>query len=203
MENFNKYGWVIAVIIAIIAPSFYTGSSLLGGASDSGYNATASGVYAVDGTTVIDGSGNWVGTIASASAITTTDDNISINGVNHTIARDNTLTAATTTVCAIQSPAATSTLMGGGLLLTVSSTTASTVTIAKAANAFATTTLIREASVSANAQASILAASTTLSALEQTNRIFEPSYWLVFGMSGGTGTFSPTGVCTATFAELD
>ena len=69
MENFNKFGWVIAVIIAIIAPSFYTGSSLLGGSTDSGYNATANGVYAVDGTTVIDGSGNWVGAVNGTSGV--------------------------------------------------------------------------------------------------------------------------------------
>jgi hypothetical protein len=67
MENFNKFGWMIAVIIAIIAPSFYTSSSVFGGASDSGYNATANGVYAVDGTTVIDGSGNWVGAITGTA----------------------------------------------------------------------------------------------------------------------------------------
>ena len=79
MENFNKFGWMIAVIIAIIAPSFYTSSSFFGGSTDSGYNATADGVYAVDGTTVIDGSGNWVGaitgttgTISSTLAVTAT-----------------------------------------------------------------------------------------------------------------------------------
>ena len=79
METFNKFGWMIAVIIAIIAPSFYTSSSFFGGSTDSGYNATADGVYAVDGTTVIDGSGNWVGaitgttgTISSTLAVTAT-----------------------------------------------------------------------------------------------------------------------------------
>src|SRR3990167_1177208 len=67
MENFNKFGWMIAVIIAIIAPSFYTSSSFFGGSTDSGYNATANGVYAVDGTTVIDGSGNWIGAITATT----------------------------------------------------------------------------------------------------------------------------------------
>lgn len=112
-------------------------------------------------------------------------------------------TAATTTVCAIQSPAATSTLVAGGVRFTVSSTTASTVTIAKAATAFATTTLINVASVGANAFATVLAASTTESSLAQTNRIFGPNEWLVVGMAGGVGTFTPTGICQATFEEFE
>lgn len=112
------------------------------------------------------------------------------------------LTTSTTTVCAIQAPAATSTLSGGGINLVVSSTTASTVTIAKATTAFATTTLIRSASVSAGAQGAVLAASTTISALEQTNRTFAPNEWLVFSMTGGIGTFSPTGNCSAIFQRL-
>jgi hypothetical protein len=111
-------------------------------------------------------------------------------------------TAATTTVCAIQAPAATSTLVYGAVKLDVSSTTASTVTVAKATTAYATTTLIREASVSANAKATVLMASTTESALAQTNRIFGPNEYVVIGMAGGIGTFSPEGSCVAKFAEF-
>lgn len=112
------------------------------------------------------------------------------------------LNTATTTVCAIQAPAATSTLVGGGVNFTVSSTTATVVTLAKATTAFATTTLINSAAISANATAAILAASSTISALEQTNRTFAPNTYLVFGMQGGTGTFSPTGHCSAVFQQL-
>lgn len=107
------------------------------------------------------------------------------------------LNLGTTTVCAIQSPLATSTLIAGYIQENVSSSTASTVTIAKSSTAFATTTLINSVAVSANAQATILAASTTVSALEQTNRTFAPGQWLVFGQQGGVGTFSPSGVCGA------
>lgn len=39
----------------------------LSGSSDSGYNATGNGVYAVDGTTVIDGSGNVDAPITSTT----------------------------------------------------------------------------------------------------------------------------------------
>lgn len=133
-------------------------------------------------------------------------DTVTYSGVQTTLRRNGGtlatvgtpgLTQATTTVCAIQSPAATSTLVAGFIKEDVSSTTASTITIAKAASAFATTTLINTISVSANAATLGIAASTTLSALEQTNRTFAPNQWLVFGQSGGTGTFSPTGTCVA------
>lgn len=105
------------------------------------------------------------------------------------------LAVATTTVCAIQSPAATSTLQAFQVRLDVSSTTASTVHIAKANTAFATTTLLGTAyAVSANAQA-FIQASTTATAGALT--VFAPGQWVVVGMQGGTGTFSPTGTCQA------
>jgi hypothetical protein len=50
-----------AIVAALVAVALVGGNSQpvpLSGSSDSGYNATADGVYAVDGTTVIDGSGN-------------------------------------------------------------------------------------------------------------------------------------------------
>lgn len=106
------------------------------------------------------------------------------------------LTQATTTVCAIQSPAATSTLaLGSGVRFSVSSTTATTITLAKSANAFATTTQIgTNFAISANAQATIIASTTGM--------IFEPNYWFVVGMAGGTGNFSPTGVCQANWLDI-
>lgn len=123
-------------------------------------------------------------------------------GVRQRAAALSTLNTSTTTICALQAPNATSTLLTGGLKLDTSSTTASTVTIAKGAHSNATTTLIREASVAANAKATVIAASTTLSALEQTNRTFAPNEWLVMSLTGGTGTFSPTGTCNAVWAEF-
>lgn len=119
------------------------------------------------------------------------------NGDTNSFEGNGALNTGTTTVCAIQAPNATSTLVNGYIQENTSSTTASTITVAKSSTAFATTTLINSVAVSANNQATILAASTTVSALEQTNRIFSPGQWLVFGQQGGTGTFSPTGVCGA------
>ena len=111
------------------------------------------------------------------------------------------LAVGTTTVCAIQSPAATSTLIRASILLTTSSTTASTVTLAKAATAFATTTSLGQHVVAANAQGAIQA-STTLAVGLNDNTVFGPNQWFVVGMAGGVGTFSPVGQCQATWQTL-
>lgn len=106
------------------------------------------------------------------------------------------LAQATTTVCAIQSPAATSTLQNAFIRFDVSSTTASVITIAKATTAFATTTSIgTDYNIAANAQGFINASTTNGTA--GAPEVFAPNTWLVIGMKGGTGTFSPTGVCGA------
>jgi len=107
-------------------------------------------------------------------------------------------TTATTTVCAIKSPSATSTLIFGSANFTVSSSSASQVVIAKSATAFATTTLLGQASLGANARGTILATTTPLDALDE-DRTFAPNTFFVVGMAGGIGTFSPAGACTAKF----
>lgn len=136
----------------------------------------------------------------------------SYGDVRHWGRKTISLTQATTTVCALQSPAATSTLMSGGINLSVSSTTASVVTIAKAATQYATTTAIATSTPIANALLNLPAATTTTIALNLplaiTDRIFGPSTWFVVGMADGTaeataGTFSPTGICQATFLEYN
>lgn len=118
-------------------------------------------------------------------------------------ARSDSPVQATTTPCAFQSPAATSTLVSASVLLTVSSTTASIVTIAKAANAFATTTLIgSQYSIGANAMATIVASTTISSGATSDTLTFAPSQWLVFGIQGNIGTFSVSGRCRAVFQEI-
>ncbi len=107
-------------------------------------------------------------------------------------------TAATNTPCAIQSPPATSTLRLGGVKLSVSSTTASTVTLAKSTSFNATTTWLTTESVAAGAQATIVIPATT-TPTGMGHLTFAPSTWLVMGMAGGSGTFSPSGACHATF----
>jgi len=122
----------------------------------------------------------------------------SYGGVRHWAGSTDSLAQATTTVCAIQSPAATSTLEFASVKLSVSSSTASIVHIAKASTAYATTTLLGLAAVSANAQDTVIA-STSPAAGEAT--IFAPNTYLVVGMQGGVGTFSPTGRCSAVWQE--
>jgi len=120
----------------------------------------------------------------------------SFGGVRHWAGRTDSLTQATTTVCALQSPSATSTLETAFINFTVSSTTASTVTLAKATTAYATTTSLGAITLSANAQG-IAVASTTGS------HIFSPNTWFVVGMAGGIGTFSPTGTCQAVWVGVN
>lgn len=114
------------------------------------------------------------------------------------------LNTATTTACAIKSPSATSSLdlKATGIRFDVSSTTASVVTIAKATTPFATTTLIgNQYSIGANAQATILASTTATQQVASID-VLAPNTYIVFGIQGGTGTFSPTGQCQASFIEM-
>jgi len=124
----------------------------------------------------------------------------SYGGVRHWGRKTTSLTQATTTVCAIQSPASTSTLMYGSIQFTTSSTTASTVTLAKATTAYATTTSLGSASVAANGYATVVSKRTAAGgdALDET---FAPNTYFVVGMAGGVGTFSPAGTCEATWIE--
>jgi hypothetical protein len=106
------------------------------------------------------------------------------------------LKTATTTVCAIKSPVGTSSLIFASASFTTSTTSASVVTFAKAATAYATTTAIGTTfSIAANAQASLIATTTSNNATVQ----FAPSQYLVVGMQGNPGTYSPVGKCEAIF----
>jgi hypothetical protein len=119
-----------------------------------------------------------------------------IEGVR-TCYRKSSLAIATTTVCALKSPIdATSTLRRALVRFSVGSTTASTVYVSKAATAFATTTSLGYYALAANAQGTFQATTTSATILDQ-NGIFAPGTYLVVGMAGGTGTFSPTGACEA------
>lgn len=115
-------------------------------------------------------------------------------------AKTDALNSASTTVCSLQSPAATSTLKDAAIRLSVSSTTASVVAFSKGTG-FSSSTLFQSYSVSANAQAtvSLLATTTTAGA---DNLTFAPNTYFNVTMSGGVGTFSPTGTCQATWQAI-
>lgn len=148
------------------------------------------------------------GGIQSGTDISTTNfttlsvQNGESNGGLYTTAARITMAQGTTTVCAIQSPNATSTLTEASALFTTSSTTGSTVTLAKATTAFATTTSLGSASIAAGAQGTVIASSTPSSVALDPAQVFSPNTWFVVGMAGNTGTFSPVGVCTIEFQVM-
>lgn len=115
-----------------------------------------------------------------------------------------TVKQATSTVCAIQSPAATSTLIAGSIRMDVSSSSALIIEMAKATTAFATTTLIGTKFTTAAAAQVYLNASTSPQAGDA--NVFGPNQWfnikvaggITGGDSAGTG-FVPTGTCQAVF----
>lgn len=210
MENKTAIGLaLVAILIAI-------GALLHSGGSSKSFGAVATGpgcggsvtcllgdFYAsasVTGNTLVSLTTALVpGTLFLGGATTATS--MPINGNRSTLA------VSTTTPCAIQSPAATSTLQIGSVKFTVGTSTAMTVTMAKAATAFATTTLLGQAvAIAAGAQGTLVA-STTASNLVNNDFVFAPSQWFVVGVAGaitagdaaGTG-FVPAGSCTAEFA---
>lgn len=126
----------------------------------------------------------------------------SYGGVRHWGAQLTSLNAATTTVCTLQSPPATSTLMHAGIKFDVSSTTASIVDIAKSSNTGATTTKIGTTyNIAANVQATIVASTTGSVAGDAT--LFSPNQFLVINMKGGANSvFSPTGTCNANWISF-
>jgi len=110
------------------------------------------------------------------------------------------LATGSSTVCAIQSPSATSTLVSAGVKFTLASTSAVTVDLSKGTTQYATSTLIGTTySVAASAQATIVASSTGSVAGDGT--IFAPSQWFVarineFSAASGAPNAS-TGRCWA------
>lgn len=121
----------------------------------------------------------------------------SFGGVRFDATHTDVLTQATTTVCSTLTPSATTTLSeGSGIRFVVSSTTASTVGVYKAAFQTGNTTFLFGDNIAAGAQATIVSTTTT------NNFVIAPSQWVNVIMSGGTGTFSPTGTCGLVFQEL-
>lgn len=108
------------------------------------------------------------------------------------------MTSATTTPCNFKSPNATTTLIRATARLDVSSTTATQLFWAKATTPSATTTNFGYGTLSANAKGTFAASTTPYSAFTSTidtPQMLAPNSYVVFGMAGGIGTFSPTGAC--------
>lgn len=115
------------------------------------------------------------------------------------------LNQATTTLCAIQSPAATSSLAYASFRMTLATTTASVLTFARATTAFATTTIIgNQITIASGAQATVIASTTAATIDNNGASIFPPSTYLVVGLQGGQGasqTFSQTGSCQVVWVQ--
>jgi hypothetical protein len=125
-----------------------------------------------------------------------------LNG-NRVCPKTTGLNTASTTICSIKAPAATSTLESASARLRVSSTTDMILTFSKATNTNnATTTKFGDQiTVAANAQDSVVASTTALN-IEQEDHVFGPNDYFNVGAQGGIGTFSPSGSCSATFQVL-
>lgn len=118
----------------------------------------------------------------------------SVGNVRQWYAQTVNLTQASTTVCTLQSPNATSTLEEASIYESVSSTTASDIDLGMSSNPTATTTILGSANVAANGQVNIAVASTT---------IFAPNTYLVVNQKAAAGLIAnPTGQCMASWTQI-
>lgn len=129
-----------------------------------------------------------------------TTDYQCVGGICTYYKKSTSLTAASTTICALQSPAATSSLVYGAVTFSVSSTSASTITLAKAATKFSTTTVLGEKALAASEKGTVLA--TTTPSAGMNTLVFSPNTYFVVGMNNGTPTGNaPVGACSAVFVS--
>lgn len=112
------------------------------------------------------------------------------------------LRQASTSLCAIQSPAATTTLTSASLRVDFATTTAQQLEIGKATTAFATTTRLAIVSIAANASTHLVA---TTSATALQDGIVAPYSWINAQITAGVGGAAgnvPTGRCNVVFREI-
>ena len=128
---------------------------------------------------------------------------ISVGGLAEYSSRIST-TGASTTPCAIQSPASTSTLVFTALQITTASSTATTWTAATSTTAFATTSpIVPNFSLGSGAQGSFVAATST-SVANASGPTMAPNTWVVWGLAGIGNLTSDklVGSCSAKFRVL-
>lgn len=128
----------------------------------------------------------------------------SVGGLAIWAQRTTSLIQASTTVCSIQSPAATSSLLFAGIEFDVASTSATYVELARATTPYATTTRIGSPYViGANAQANIVASTTGSVAGDAT--IFPPNTYFNVKASWATAATAltvPRGSCQSIFVAM-
>jgi hypothetical protein len=124
-------------------------------------------------------------------------DWLRFGGVTRFAYATNNLNQASSTVCTIQSPAATSTLVSGGIRFDVASSTQWVVEIGKGVHSNATTTLLGTGIIVANGQGLILASSTFGLGVDPAVVFAPNTYFNVKAPTAGGGT--PSGHCHAVF----
>lgn len=112
---------------------------------------------------------------------------------------------ASSTLCSMQSPAATTTIVG---FPSANFTTAASYTTVyawgNATDAFSTTTLMGNFTIIAANKGLLIASSTAMSAL-QDSQVIPPLTYINFKLSTGTAsaTFAPVGTCSLVLREVD
>lgn len=193
MNKLIKYGAIALVAVLAIYGVLHARSvTTIGDASTSftdglivgGGTYTVNPALTVIGNQAISGSIYYQGSINASSTLT------SFSG---------TVALSSTTPCAIQSPAATSSLAFGSLQITTPTTTASTWVMATSSTAFATTTALVTEVIGSGGYGSI-----TWDA-GASNSLMAPSTWVVFGASNygvPSSGIVVSGRCQAQFITL-
>lgn len=174
MEAFIKFGTIVGVVVALVL-SIFAITKIPGIQQVVSYGATpgADSQYACE----------------------------THNGVQTCFANVG-FSQATTTVCSIKSPTATSTFSDPPIM-TVSTgiTVASTLTIAKGTNTNASTTLIQAGTLAAGAQGTMVASSSAYAQIDGAT-VLAPNTYVNFSMSGAT-SYSSVGRCIAQFESVN
>lgn len=128
------------------------------------------------------------------------DNNFSFGGVRRW-AYSPRMSVATTTLCAVKSPAATSTLVFAGYQIYTGTSTAATIDLAKGTTQYATTTLLLTgSSVASGARGEFSWTSAGASAADD---IMAPNtFVLVKTASAGLGGYTYGGRCSVVFQEF-
>lgn len=110
---------------------------------------------------------------------------------------------ASTTACALQAPASTSTVSHFSVRLTTASSTATVWTLAKATTPYATTTAFDQFSIGSGALGSMFVGAASSTAPDEVS-VIGPNEYLVVGVQGTAIADSTklNGVCQAEFIQI-
>lgn len=158
--------------------------------------------YNRQGITVINPPGPPSKPIGSLTGPDISSRYLTVGGVRHEYRRV-PLNTATTTPCALDTPAATSTLLHFSLRLTTASSTASVWTAAKASTPYATTTAFDQFSVGSGAVATMFVGAASSTVPDEVS-VIAPSQYVVWGVQGSviSDAANWNGFCQAEFIVI-